>query len=107
MEHIFLTAVYTMIWIQLLLLMLHKRHTNIWLTKSGQITVSGIYSVSTVCLPSIVAPYSHYTSIHMKCAIIGASKTNYVSSTININILEGPKHLHIIFLKLILTASNL
>jgi hypothetical protein len=43
----------------------------------------------------------------MKCAAIGASKTNYVSSTININILEGAKHLRIMFLKLISTASNL
>lgn len=96
-----------MIWIQLLMLMLHKRHTHIWLTKSGQITVFGIYSVSTVCLPCMLVPYSQYTSIHMKCAAIGASKTNYVSSTININILEGAKHLRIMFLKLISTASNL
>jgi hypothetical protein len=43
----------------------------------------------------------------MNCAATGASKTNYVSSTININILEGAKHIHITFLKLISTASNL
>jgi len=89
------------------MLMLHKRHTHIWLTKSGQITVSGIYSVSTVCLTCMLVPYSHYTSIHMKCAAIGASKTNYVSSTININILEGAKHLYIIILNLISITSNL
>jgi hypothetical protein len=54
---------------------IQKTHTHIWPTISGQITVSGIYSVSIVCLPCTLVLYSHYTSIHMKCTAIG-SKTN-------------------------------
>ena len=70
--------------------------------------MSGIYAVSTVSLPCMLVLYSHYTSsVHMKCVAIGASKTNDVSNTTDFDILEGAKHVHIIFLKLISTASNL
>jgi hypothetical protein len=89
--------VITQIWFQLLMLMLYKRHTHRWPTKSGQTTVSGIYTVSTVCLSCMLISYSHYTSsVHMKCATIGASKTNYVSNTTNFNILNE-QNIYILF----------